>query len=309
MNVGEDHVATVEFDRPPHNHFDVELIAALADTYEALDADPGPRVIVLCSAGRHFCAGANFAGAGDSGVPTLYAHAVRLFAAETPVVAAVQGATIGGGLGLALSADFRVASPVLAFRRELRAPGHPPRLRDHGHAPRGGRSAQASLELLYTGRRVKGEEAYALGLCDRLAAEDELRGEAYALAREIAASAPLAVRAIRQTMRGGAPPIVCEWPPSASTPSRRLYSRPMTFRRAFARAPSVAPRASPVAEAPWRTRGRTRRYSSASLGVAYRASRNASLRLEASVGVVERVAEQLAQPGHAVAHGLRMDRQ
>ena len=70
---------------------------------------------MLCSAGRHFCAGANFADAGDSGVPALYAHAVRLFSASTPVVAAVQGGAIGGGLGLALSADFRVASPSSRF--------------------------------------------------------------------------------------------------------------------------------------------------------------------------------------------------
>jgi 2-(1,2-epoxy-1,2-dihydrophenyl)acetyl-CoA isomerase len=177
------------------------LIAALADVYEALDADPACRVIVLCSAGRHFCAGANFAGAGDRGVPALYAHAVRLFAAVTPVVAAVQGGAIGGGLGLALSADFRVASPSSRFAANFARLGI-----HHGFGITVTLPAtvgmQASLELLYTGRRVRGEEAYALGLCDRLAPEQELRGEAYALAREIAASAPLAVRAIRQTMRG-----------------------------------------------------------------------------------------------------------
>jgi enoyl-CoA hydratase/carnithine racemase len=201
VSVGEDHVASVEFDRPPHNHFDVELIAALADAYEALDADPACRAIVLCSAGPHFCAGANFAGDGDRGVPTLYVHAVRLFAAATPVVAAVQGAAIGGGLGLALSADFRVASPSSRFAANFARLGI-----HHGFGITVTLPAaigmQASLELLYTGRRVKGEEAYAFGLCDRLASEQELRGEAHALAHEIAASAPLAVRAIRQTMRG-----------------------------------------------------------------------------------------------------------
>jgi len=108
VDVGEDRVATVEFDRPPNNHFDVELITALADAYAALDEDPTCRAIVLCSTGRHFCAGANFTGTGDAGAQALYAQAVRMFAAATPVVAAVQGAAIGGGLGLALSADFRV---------------------------------------------------------------------------------------------------------------------------------------------------------------------------------------------------------
>ncbi|HUB76873.1 MAG TPA: enoyl-CoA hydratase/isomerase family protein [Solirubrobacteraceae bacterium] len=201
VTVGEDHVASVEFARPPHNHFDVELIAALADAYEALDADPGCRAIVLCSAGRHFCAGANFAGAGETGVPSLYHHAVRLFAAATPVVAAVQGAAIGGGLGLALSADLRVASASSRFAANFARLGI-----HHGFGLTVTLPAvvgmQAALDLLYTGRRVKGEEAYGLGLCDRLAPDDDLRGQAHALAREIAASAPLAVGAIRQTMRG-----------------------------------------------------------------------------------------------------------
>jgi len=201
VRVGEDHVATVEFDRPPNNHFDVELIAALADAYEALDEDPTCRAIVLCSTGRHFCAGANFAGTGDAGAHALYAQAVRLFAAATPVVAAVQGAAIGGGLGLALSADFRVASPSSRFAANFARLGI-----HHGFGLTVTLPAavgmQAALELLYSGRRVKGEEAYALGLCDRLASDDELRSEARALACEIAASAPLAVRSIRQTMRG-----------------------------------------------------------------------------------------------------------
>jgi len=204
VDVGEDHVATVEFDRPPKNHFDVELIGALADAYEALEEDPACRAIVLCSAGRHFCAGANFTGSPYTGAEALYVQAVRLFAAATPVVAAVQGAAIGGGLGLALSADFRVAAASSRFAANFARLGI-----HHGFGITVTLPAvvgnQAALELLYTGRRVQGEEAYALGLCDRLAAEEELRSQAHALAGEIAASAPLAVRSIRQTMRGDLP--------------------------------------------------------------------------------------------------------
>jgi 2-(1,2-epoxy-1,2-dihydrophenyl)acetyl-CoA isomerase len=204
VRVDDSHVATVEFDRPPHNHFDVELIGALADAYEALDEDPACRAILLCSTGRHFCAGANFSGGGERGVPTLYEHAIRLFSAATPVVAAVQGAAIGGGLGLALSADLRVASPSSRFAANFARLGI-----HHGFGITvtlpAATGMQAALELLYTGRRVGGEEARALGLCDRLAADDELRSEAHALASEIASSAPLAVRAIRQTMRRDLP--------------------------------------------------------------------------------------------------------
>jgi 2-(1,2-epoxy-1,2-dihydrophenyl)acetyl-CoA isomerase len=159
---------------------------------------------VLCSTGRHFCAGANFAGTGDAGAQALYAQAVRLFAAATPVVAAVQGAAIGGGLGLALSADFRVATPSTRFAANFARLGI-----HHGFGITVTLPAavgmQAALELLYTGRRVKGEEAHALGLCDRLADEEELRGAARGMASQIAASAPLAVQSIRQTMRGDLP--------------------------------------------------------------------------------------------------------
>jgi 2-(1,2-epoxy-1,2-dihydrophenyl)acetyl-CoA isomerase len=205
VGVGDDHVATVEFDRPPHNHFDVALIAALADAYAALDEDPACRAILLCSSGRHFCAGADFADRGDENVNELYVQAVRLFAAATPVVAAVQGAAIGGGLGLALSADFRVAGPSTRFAANFARLGI-----HHGFGLTvtlpAAVGTQAALDLLYTGRRVKGEEAHALGLCDRLAADDgELRSSARAFAAEIAASAPLAVRSIRQTMRGDLP--------------------------------------------------------------------------------------------------------
>jgi len=197
----DDHVAVVEFNRPPHNFFDAELIRQIADAYDKLDADPACRAIVLCSAGRHFCAGADFAAKNPAEGGHLYEQAIRLFEARTPVVAAVQGAAIGGGLGVALSADFRVATPESRFSANFA------RLGIHhgfgltvtlplvvGH--------QRALELLYTGERVRGEDAHAIGLCDRLVPESEVRDGAVAFAAEIATSAPLAIRSIRRTMRG-----------------------------------------------------------------------------------------------------------
>ena len=199
-----DHVAVIEFSRPPANFFDVELIRALADAYVELDELGSSRAIVLCSSGRHFCAGADFSNEKGIGTSDLYAQAIRLFSCETPVVAAVQGAAIGGGLGLALSADFRVASPESRFSANFARLGI-----HHGFGLTVTLPAvvgmQAALDLLYTGRRVKGEQAHALGLCDRLAAPDQLRQRAIELAGEIAASAPQAVRAIRRTMRGDLP--------------------------------------------------------------------------------------------------------
>jgi enoyl-CoA hydratase/carnithine racemase len=201
---GDDHVAVVEIRRPPNNFFDVELIRSLADACDELARDPGCRAIVLCSEGRHFCAGADFArrdplSGGDR--PHLYDMAVRLFEQPLPMVAAIQGAAIGGGLGLALAADFRVASPDARFSANFARLGI-----HHGFALTVTLPAavgqQNALDLLYTGRRVGGEEAHRLGLCDRLAAADALRAAARAFAAEIASAAPLAVRSIRQTIRG-----------------------------------------------------------------------------------------------------------
>src|SRR5215472_8553617 len=119
----ENLVACVEIHRPPHNFFDHQLVKDLADAFEFLDRDPACRALVLASEGKSFCAGADFkrrAVTGGSepesvGASHIYREAVRLFACEKPVVAAIQGAAVGGGLGLALVADFRVVSPDARF--------------------------------------------------------------------------------------------------------------------------------------------------------------------------------------------------
>jgi len=206
VDLGADYVALAEIRRPPNNFFDRGLVANLADAFEQLDADDGCRVIVLASQGRHFCAGANFQSSDrrdrdDSG-RHLYDEAVRLFATRTPVVAAVQGAAVGGGLGLALMPDFRVAAPEARFSANFARLGF-----HHGFGltitlPRLV-GQQAAADLLYTGRRIKAEEAHALGLCDRLVPPQRLREEARSLALEIAGSAPLAIASIRETLRGG----------------------------------------------------------------------------------------------------------
>jgi 2-(1,2-epoxy-1,2-dihydrophenyl)acetyl-CoA isomerase len=217
------HVATVEIHRPPANFFDAELISSIAEAFEALDTDPRCRAIVLCSEGKHFCAGALFTPAdpvdgqgtaegaaalssdslSDFGGPALlYREAIRLFEAKTPVVAAVQGAAIGGGLGLACAADFRVGWEGSRFSANFARLGFHQGFGLSVTLPRIV-GDQRALELLYTGKRLRGDEAHAIGLCDRLAPREEaLRDVATELAAEIASSAPLAVTSIRETMRG-----------------------------------------------------------------------------------------------------------
>jgi len=205
VSLEDAHVAIVEIHRPPANFFDAALIRAIADAYEALDGGGECRVIVLCSEGKHFCAGADFGatrGANAAEEPrSLYEQALRLFRSRTPVVAAVQGAAVGGGLGLALSADFRVATPDSRFCANFARLGF-----HHGFGLTVTLPAlvgqQTARELLYTGRRVPGGQALTLGLCDRLSPPEALRATARELAGEIAASAPLAVRSIRTTLNG-----------------------------------------------------------------------------------------------------------
>lgn len=199
--VGEDYVAHVELCLPPNNFFSLDLIGGVADALEHLDEEDRCRAAVLKARGKHFCAGADFAGGAIYSTDDLYAAAVRIFRTNTPVVAAIQGAAIGGGLGLALSSDFRVAAPEARFSANFARLGF-----HHGFGlgvtlPRLV-GEQATAELLFTGRRVKGDEAIDLGLADKLAALEDLVAVSHAWAREIAISAPLAVRSIRATLRG-----------------------------------------------------------------------------------------------------------
>jgi enoyl-CoA hydratase/carnithine racemase len=200
----DEHVAVVEMRRPPANFFDRDVLSAVADAGEEADG-AGARAIVLCSQGRHFCAGASLADASGSLDPrasaaAVYEQAVRILRLGIPIVAAVQGAAVGGGLGLACAADFRVAAPESRFEANFARLGFHhgfalsltlPRIVGHPRAER----------MLYGAQPVRGEEAHAIGLVDRLVPAGEERAAALELAAEIAAAAPLAVRSMRRTMR------------------------------------------------------------------------------------------------------------
>lgn len=197
------HVAVVGLHRPPANYFDAALISHLADALEEIDADGDSRAVVLRSEGKHFCAGAKLDGGPQdpSRAPlALYEQGIRLFRTQLPLVAAVQGAAVGGGLGLALAADFRVATPETRFDCNFARLGF-----HHGFGMTVTMPAvvgrQRAVELLLCGGTLRGEAALAVGLCDRLATGARLLEGAVELAGELASRGPLAVRAIRRTMR------------------------------------------------------------------------------------------------------------
>ena len=125
-----------------------------------------------------------------------------MFSAKKPIIGAIQGAAIGGGLGLALVPDFRVAAPEARFAANFAKLGIHPGFGLTVTLPNLVGQQQANLMFL-TGRRLKAEEALAVGLVDMLVPQDELRGAAQSLAAEIAENAPLAVVSVRATMRQG----------------------------------------------------------------------------------------------------------
>lgn len=206
-----DRVGMVEIRKPPNNFFDVALIHQIADAVEAFDADPEIRAVLLCAEGKAFCAGADFSSRPDTGLVSeeggqvtkhLYKEAIRLFRTRKPIVAAIQGPAIGGGLGLALVADFRVACPEARFSANFTRLGFHPGFGLTATLPRLVGQQKAAM-IFYTGRRLTGDEALAIGLADHLVAQSELRAAAHALAAEIAVAAPLALQSTRETLRRG----------------------------------------------------------------------------------------------------------
>lgn len=199
-----DDVALIGWHRPEENYFDATLIGSIADALDEAASDRNLRCAVLYSEGKHFCAGAHFGAPRDlSENPwPLYEAGLRLFHSSLPIVAAVQGAAVGGGLGLALAADFRVATPLTRFHANFARIGFHQGFGISVTLPAVvGR--QRAIEMLYRAEPVRGERAVEIGLADRLVAPEVLVDEAIAFARSIGAHAPLALRSIRETMRAG----------------------------------------------------------------------------------------------------------
>ncbi|MFM9845915.1 MAG: enoyl-CoA hydratase/isomerase family protein [Hyphomicrobiaceae bacterium] len=209
-------VTIVEIRRPPNNFFDISLINQIADAFDALDNDSSCRAIVLAAQGKAFCAGANF---GDGQQLTkdglrpgekdtiataghLYIQAIRLFESKTPIIGAIHGAAVGGGLGLALVPDFRVTCPEARFSANFTRLGFHPGFGLTTTLPELIGKNNAALMFL-TSRRVSGDDAFEMGLADVLVPQDEVRSAAVKLAAEIAENSPLGVVATRATLRKG----------------------------------------------------------------------------------------------------------
>jgi enoyl-CoA hydratase/carnithine racemase len=227
----DDGVADVRLNRPDKlNAIDLDMFRALAETGDALHGDRSLRAVVLSGEGRSFCAGldlsaiASMAGGGSSGggpgdgpgsgsgadelpagtiedrIPgkiTNWAQQAVYTWTEmpVPVIAAVRGHALGGGIQLALGADIRIVHPEAVLSvMEVRwgilpdMTGVASLIRLVG--------IDVAKELTFTGRRISGAEAHQLGLATRLS--DDPHAEATALAREIAGRNPGAIRGIKE---------------------------------------------------------------------------------------------------------------
>ncbi len=200
-------VTTITIDRPQaRNAVDRETAAALYAAFEAFAADDGASAAVLTGAGGCFCAGADLKAIAD-GRPNRVAPGgpgpmgpTRMFI-DKPVVAAIEGHAVAGGLELALWCDLRVVSATAIFGVFCRRWGVP--LIDGGtvRLPRIVGLGRA-LDLILTGRAVGAEEALRIGLVDRVVSAGDSRLAAEALAREIAVHPQACMRADRRSVYG-----------------------------------------------------------------------------------------------------------
>lgn len=197
-------VAVVEIRRGPRNLIDFKLIRNIAQVYDELGQDPSCGAIVLASEGDAFSAGADHsrrtADVEVERANSFYDVALRLFRSPVPVVAAIHGYTAGGGLGLAMSADFRIAAPEAVFQATFVVKGLCPGFgltRSLAFAV----GQQHASFMFQTGREVGAARALEIGLADAVVPAATLRAEAIVLARQIMSNAPLAVAATRRLLR------------------------------------------------------------------------------------------------------------
>ena len=206
--VVDDGVALVTLDRPPLNALSADLLAKLAKQAHAIVADPTVKAVVITGNDRAFAAGADVTEfSPDRESARLVAASFRtagdaIASIPRPVIAAIRGYALGGGLEVALTCDLRVASDSARF-------GQPEILL--GIVPGGGATqrlarlvgASRAKELIWSGRQVRADEALALGLVDRVVPADEVLDEALRWARSFASGAVVAMGLAKRAIDEG----------------------------------------------------------------------------------------------------------
>jgi enoyl-CoA hydratase len=201
----QDHVALVTMDRPPVNAVNAQFHEELMRVFDTLSDREDVRAAILTGAGKVFCAGADIKGRlerepqpGD-----FWAHSRRareafhaILECRVPVVAAINGPALGAGLALVASCDLLIASEAAVLGLPeinvglLGGGRHAMRLFPHSKARR----------LMFTGQRLSGADLYRLGAVEECVPADKLMSAARALAAEIAAKSPVAIRLAKHAL-------------------------------------------------------------------------------------------------------------
>ncbi len=205
----EDAVATIRLDRPKMNAVNAGLRDELAEAARAVHADPGVRAVILYGGERVFAAGADIKEMAELTYAQMTEHcrllqgALNLVAAiGKPVIAAITGYALGGGLELALCADFRVMGESAKVGQPEIQLGTIPGAGGTQRLPRLVGPSRAK-DLIFTGRHVKADEALAIGLADRVVPDDQVYATAKEMAAKYAEGPAVALRAAKEAVDAG----------------------------------------------------------------------------------------------------------
>lgn len=203
-----DSICEITLNRPDNrNAMAPELLEAFQEVIDRVKAERGIRCVLIAGSGANFCSGADFrSGILERGERlaheaslAIYRPFLGILEVEVPVIAAMNGHAIGGGFGLALVCDIRVANREAKYGANFARLGLHPGMAVTYLLPRVAGLPRAA-ELLFTGRLFSGEEAAQMGIANYAAAPGEVLAKARALAREIAACAPAAVRMMKRSL-------------------------------------------------------------------------------------------------------------
>lgn len=207
-----DHVATITLNRPEAmNSIDPEMRRELKQVWARIHADDAIRVAILTGAGeKAFCTGSDLKKtmpSGDSFARATFGqaesdHLLAGLTTDKPLLCAINGYAMGGGMELALACDIRIASDNAQFALSEVRIGSIPGAGGTQRLPRAIGASSAMLMLL-TGDRIDAAEALRIGLVSKVVPAAELLPAAQAIARRIAQNAPLAVRAVKRLVQQG----------------------------------------------------------------------------------------------------------
>jgi enoyl-CoA hydratase/carnithine racemase len=208
-------IATITINRPENrNSMDTETLAAFRESVQKVKADKSVRCVIVTGSGKSFCAGADFKNrmGGDEPTPNLalqnvYGPFLDIGEIKPPTIAALNGHAIGGGFGLALICDIRVAANEAKYGANFARLGLHTGMAVSYMLPQIVGLPTAN-ELLFTGRLINGKQSKEIGLVNYSVEASEVYAKAWELAKEIAACAPVAVQMIKRSVYRG-----LEWRP------------------------------------------------------------------------------------------------